>query len=114
MTATFFTRKELEKLIDENHESVRFVNRKKTTNSSQMWEHSHQIFINNIQQQFVSCNECKAILTYTSSSGTNNLKTHLMSCSQRKTNDLNQTTVHDYYLSSKGIKIPTKIKLSVT
>ena len=113
MTAKFFTRKELEKLIDENHESVRFVKRKKTTNSSRMWEHFHQIFISNIQQQFVSCNECKAILAYASSSGTNNLKTHLTSCSQTKTNALNQTTVHDYYLSSKEIKIPTKIKLSV-
>ena len=79
-----------------------------------MWEHFHRIFINNIQQQFISCNECKAILAYTSGSGTNNLETHLTSCSQTKANTLNQTTVHDYYLSSKEIKIPTKLKLSVT
>ena len=51
MTAKFFARKQLEKLIDENHESARFVKRKKTTTSSHMWEYFHQIFINNIQQQ---------------------------------------------------------------
>ena len=56
MAKKLLTRKELEKLIDDNHESVTFVQKKKSTNSSQMWENFHQIFVNNDQQQFVSCN----------------------------------------------------------
>ncbi|CAF3987750.1 unnamed protein product [Rotaria sp. Silwood2] len=81
-----------------------------------MWEHFHQIFVNNLQQQFVSCNECKTLLAFTSTNGTNNLKSHLSSCSKTKIilNDLNQTTVHDFYSSSKTIQIPKKMKLSVT
>ncbi|CAF1542534.1 unnamed protein product [Adineta ricciae] len=81
-----------------------------------MWGHFHQIFVNHDQQAFVSCNECKRILAFTSANGTNNLKSHLASCSKTETNisDLYQTTVRDFYSSSKPLKIPNKIKLSVT
>ena len=99
MTATLLTRKEIENLIHENHESVKFVQKKRTQNSSELWEHFHQVFVNNVQQQFVTCNECKTLLAFTSVNGTNNLKTHLKSCSTIKTkpNDLNQTTVHEFF-----------------
>ncbi|CAF1474534.1 unnamed protein product [Rotaria sordida] len=84
-------------------------------NSSPLWEHFHQIFVNNSQQQFVSCNECKTLLAFTSTNGTNNLKSHLNSCSRTtaQLNDSNQTTVHEFYSSTKKIKISKKIKLSV-
>ena len=73
--------------------------REKSPNSSELWEHFHQVFANNVQQQFVSCNECKTLLAFTSVNGTNNLKTHLKSCSTIKTkpNGLNQTTVHEFF-----------------
>jgi hypothetical protein len=116
MTEKMLTRQELEKLMHENDESLTFVQKKKTSKSSEMWEHFHQIFVNNVQQQFVSCDECKTILAFTSANGTNNLKTHLSHCKKIKTesNDLNQTPVHAFYSSSKHIEIPKKIKLSVT
>jgi hypothetical protein len=115
MTKKFLTRNELEKLIREKHESIRFVQKKKTTNSSQMWEHFHQIFVNNEQQQFASCNECKNLLAFTSANGTNNLKCHLKACTKTEiiSDDLNQTTVHEFFSSSKKIKIPERLKSSV-
>jgi hypothetical protein len=111
----FLTRKELEKLIDERHESVKLVQKKKTVHSSQLWEHFHQVLVNNEQQQFVSCNDCKMLLAFQSMNGTNNLKSHLKSCTKPKLkiDDLNQTTVHDFYSSEKKIKIPGKVKSAV-
>ena len=49
MTATLLTRKELENLIHENYESVKFVQKKKTANSSELWKDFHQVFVNNVQ-----------------------------------------------------------------
>ena len=74
-------------------------------NSSRLWEHFHQI-------EFVSCNECKTLLAFISINGINNLKYYLNYCSKIKTqlDDLNQTTVHDFYSSTKKSK---KIKLSI-
>ena len=51
MNMNFLTRIDIEKLIDENDPSIRFVQKKQTTQSSELWNHFHQIFVNN-QQQF--------------------------------------------------------------
>ncbi|CAF5022120.1 unnamed protein product [Rotaria sp. Silwood1] len=42
-----------------------------------MWEHFHQIFVNDLQEKIVSCNECKRLLGFTSINRTNNLKTKI-------------------------------------
>jgi len=44
------TRQELEKLIFEPNESVKFVQKKMTTNSSLLWQHFHQVFVDDVQQ----------------------------------------------------------------
>ncbi len=91
------------------------MQKKKTTQSSQLWEHFHQVFVDDVQQQFVSCNNCKILLAYQSMNGTNNLKSHLKSCAkeQLKEDDLHQTNVHSFYSSTKKVKIPNKVKLTV-
>ncbi|CAF1549091.1 unnamed protein product [Adineta ricciae] len=113
MTSKLLTRKELEDLIQQNHESLKFIQKQKTLNSSQLWEYFHQIFVNNIQQQFVTCNGCKSLLVYTSANGTNNMKTHLKSCSTTKVSNLNQKKVHELFSPKKTLKVRRKIRLSV-
>ena len=71
MANKYLTKNELQKLIDENHESVKLVKKKKNSNSSQMWEHFHTVVVNDLQQQFVSCDTCKTLLVFTSTNGTN-------------------------------------------
>ncbi|CAF2003862.1 unnamed protein product [Rotaria magnacalcarata] len=80
-----------------------------------MWEYFHKIFVNNVQEQFVSCDKCKTILAFTLINGTNNMKTHFNCCSNTKieSSDPNQTKVHDFYPTSQIIDVPRKIKLAI-
>lgn len=116
MSNKTLTKKQIEKLIEDGDESVKFVQKKTTSKSSEWWHHYHHIFVNNDQQQFVSCNTCKALLFVTSTSGTNTLKSHFNSCTQQKDKSPggHQQTVRDFYASSKQKPIPTKLKLRVT
>jgi hypothetical protein len=40
--------------------------KKKTANSSELWNSYHQVFVNNVLQEFVLCNSCKSLLAYSS------------------------------------------------
>ena len=108
------TRQELETLIFEQDESIKFVQKKMTAHSSQLWGHFHQVFINDVQQQFVSCNKCKVLLAYQSMNGTNNLRTHLNFCAtiRPKKDDFQQTNVFNFYSPTKK-KVSKKIKSAV-
>ncbi|CAF1448781.1 unnamed protein product [Rotaria sordida] len=115
MSKQLLTGKELEKLIKDNDPSIKFVEKKKTSKSSEYWGYFHIIFFNNDRQEYVSCNKCKKLLFHKSSNGTNNLRTHANSCPNiNKTTSLCQKTVHDFYSSLKQSPIPKKIKLSIT
>ena len=115
MNKKHLTKREIEQLIKDDDPSIRFVIKKKTSNSSQLWNFFHQIFINDHQQQFVSCNKCKTLLLRSSSNGTNNLRTHYNSCEKvDKSNSLHQKTVRDFYVSSKQSYVPKGIKSSIT
>jgi hypothetical protein len=115
MNKVVFTKREIEKLIKDDDPSVKFVEKKRTSKSSELWDFFHHIFINGHQQQFVSCNKCKALLLYSSLNGTNSLRTHFKSCAKTdKSNFLCQKTVRDFYFSSKQSSIPKRIKFSIT
>lgn len=116
MCKNLLTKTELEKLISDADASVKFVEKKKTSTSSELWKYYHQIIVNGHLQQFVSCNVCKALLLFTSANGTNNLRSHFKSCTKQDkvTNFDNQRTVHDFYSSSNEVQVPRQIKLSVT
>jgi hypothetical protein len=115
MAKKLLSKTQLEKLIEDNDLSLKFVEQKKTSKTSELWNFFHHVYVNNDQQQFVSCNTCKALLSYSSINGTNNLRTHFNSCINKdKAGVVCQKTVHDYYSSSKQSTIPKKIKLSVT
>ncbi|CAF1436055.1 unnamed protein product [Rotaria sp. Silwood1] len=116
MSNNVLTKKELEKLIEDRDESVKFVQEKVTSKTSELWQFYHHIFVKDHQQQFVSCNTCKTLLLVTPTSGTNTLKSHHHSCVQRKDKSIgaHQQTVHDFYSSSKQTTIPKQLKLRVT
>ena len=116
MSVKFLTGNELERLIQDNDFTVNFVEKKKTLSSSDVWQHFHQVFVHNVQQRFVACNQCKSLLAYTSANGTKNMKCNLNSCIKTavKSNNLNQTTIQNFYSSSNPIEVPKKIKMSVT
>lgn len=117
MSKKILPRKTLEQLIVDNDQSVRLVKKKQNSTSSELWEHFHQVFVNNDQQPFVSCNTCKKILVFTSANGTNNLKSHLKSCSKSisicNRSPYSQTTIQEFYSPSKPIQISKKIKSAV-
>ena len=115
MNKKHLTKREIEQLIKDDDPSIRFVIKKKTSHSSELWHFFHQIFINDHQQQFVSCNKCKALLLHSSSNGTNNLRSHFSSCAKTdKSDSLYQKTVRDFYVSSKQSSVPKRIKSSIT
>lgn len=117
MNKVILTRKELEQLIADDDTSIRFAKKKANLNSSYLWEYFHIIYVNNHQQPFVSCNSCKVILAFTSANGTNNLKSHLKSCSKATATypsaPFEQKTIHSFYSSSKPVKISKTIRTSV-
>lgn len=112
----FLSRTEIEKLIGENHPSIRFVQKKKTAHSSELWNHFHQVFVDNQQQKFASCNECKSLLAFTSTNGTSNLKSHLEFFTRPKktSNDPTQSTVHEFFSTSTKKEVPRRIKYPIT
>jgi hypothetical protein len=95
---------------------VKFVEKKRTSNTSKWWQYYHHVFVNECQQQFVSCNKCKALLSFISANGTNNLRSHFNSCKKTEENAhiVQQKTVHDFYSSSTHMQIPKQMKLSIT
>jgi hypothetical protein len=115
MAKQLLSKTELEKLIEDGDLSLKFVQQKKTSKTSELWNFFHHVYVNNDQQQFVSCNTCKVLLSYSSINGINNLRSHFNSCTNKdKAGLVCQKTVHDYYSSSKQSTISKKIKLSVT
>ena len=115
MSSKLLTRKELEDLIRKQDDSIVYIEKRKTASLSYLWKHFYQVFVNTVQQLFVSCNICKSLLAYTSANGTKNMKTHLSSCTKSivKTIDENQKSVKEFYSSSTTTVIPKRIKSSV-
>jgi len=114
MSKKVLTEKELEKLIRDGDPSIKFIGRRKTLNSSKLWNFFHYIIVNDDRQQFVCCNACKGLLLHSSLNGTNNLRTHVKSCPKKeKSSFAYQKTFRDFYSSLKPLPIPRKIKFSV-
>ena len=72
--------------------------------------------MNDQQQPFVCCNNCKALLISMSINGTNNLRTHFIACTKKKDGEhfVNQRSVHEFYSSSRQSVIRRHVKLAIT
>ncbi len=76
MPKKVLTKKVIENLIQASDQAMTFVEQKKTSCSSEMWQYNHHILVDNHQQPFVCCNTCKELLAFSSMNGTNNLRNH--------------------------------------
>ena len=65
-----------------NDQSLSYV--KPSSIRSLFWGKFQEILVNNVRQGFVICNDCRSMLTWTSSNRTNIMKKHSLSCIKAK------------------------------
>ncbi|CAF2111047.1 unnamed protein product [Rotaria magnacalcarata] len=56
------TKKEIEQLIDKRNSSLKIVKPKITSKSSAVWNSFNYIYVNDIKQEYVICNQCEDLL----------------------------------------------------
>ena len=115
MNSKQLTRQELEKLIKNQDESVTYVEKKKQPNSAHLWDYFHEVFVNKVRRNFVSCNLCKSLLAFISANGTKTMKTHLIACRKPSddTENNNQKSIKEFYSSSSRTNVPKRMKSSL-
>ncbi|CAF1677362.1 unnamed protein product [Rotaria magnacalcarata] len=92
--------------------SIKFV--KPQPISSQAWSNFSCVFYNNYKQKFVSCDNCKDILSHTSSNGTSSMTKHYRSCTKAANYTSEQKNIKEYFSSTKSRSIPKKVKEKIT
>ncbi|CAF1408076.1 unnamed protein product [Rotaria magnacalcarata] len=110
---------DIERLIEQNSTSISYEKPKETTRISKCWSNFSQIYVANIKQNFVICDDCKSILVYKSSTGSGCMLAHSRSCQSTKNkSDLpsQQRKINHYYKSpsNKQNQIPKRIKDAIT
>ena len=74
MNSKQLSRPELEDLVRKHNSTVTYAEKKKLPSLSHRWEHIRQVFVHEVQQNFVFCTVCKSILSYTSANETKVIK----------------------------------------
>ncbi|CAF4131697.1 unnamed protein product [Rotaria sordida] len=101
-------------LIKQHDKSIVFRKPKKSLKSSPVWKHFSVVVVNNIEQEFVCCDNCKDLLVYQQRDGTTSMTKHKRACHDSITISSscsnNQLKVTEYYTSSKSSDIPKRIK----
>ena len=82
-----------------------------TDRASSFWPQFNLICVNNIVQNFVICNKCRAIIAYRTATGTGGLKKHSTSC-QKTSSKPSQSAITTYYGKKPAI-VPEKLKKQV-
>jgi hypothetical protein len=82
-----------------------------------MWDYFTVVVVNDIEQEFVCCDNCKDLLIYRQKDGTKSMSKHQRSCHGNvilsKNCSSNQLKVTEYYTSSKSYDIPKRIREKV-
>ena len=65
------SKKQIQELIDKENSSLKIVKPTITPKSSVVWNSFSCIYVNNVKQEYVTCNQCEDLLIYKSSNGTN-------------------------------------------
>ena len=111
-------KKNLMRLIEEKHKSISYGKPKETMKMSKCWDHFSQIYVDNVKQDFVICDDCKSILVYKSITGSGCMLNHLQSCKVKEQNSgssNHQQKINHYYNSSpNGKRVPKRVKDAVT
>jgi hypothetical protein len=86
------TKKEIEQFIEKKNSSLKIIKTTITPKSSLVWNNFNCIYVNDVKQEYVICNQCEDLLIYKPSSGTNSLSKHIHSCQKdKRTVSSNQT-----------------------
>ncbi|CAF4038052.1 unnamed protein product [Rotaria sp. Silwood1] len=109
MSSKLLTRTELEQILKNNDNTITLKKIKQTDNCSSFWPHFSLVYVNDVVQNFVLCDKCRALITYKSSTGTGGLKKHLLSCEKYSSLNAAQPTITTYYKKTKSA-VPEKIK----
>ncbi|CAF1551287.1 unnamed protein product [Adineta ricciae] len=78
-----------------------------------MWDHFTTVVVNDIEQEFVCCDNCRELLVYRTSDGTKSMLKHHRSCngqttlSQKCSN--NPVKLTEYFTPSSNSNIPKRI-----
>ncbi|CAF0799454.1 unnamed protein product [Adineta steineri] len=113
MCNSSLTKDTIIQLIKNDDVFVTFVKPKKT--SSSVWVNFSCIYVNNMKQNFVSCDTCKDILHYTSTDGTSCMRKQQKSCQTLNKNNQNAAFgIKEYFRPKTCQKIPTKLKDKIT
>jgi hypothetical protein len=75
-------KKDIERLVSQNSTSISYKKPNETTKMkiSKYWNNFSQIYVPNIKQGFIVCNDCKTTLIYKPSTGSSCMINHLRSC----------------------------------
>jgi hypothetical protein len=86
-----------------------------TPKSSTVWNSFSCIYVTDVKQEYVICNQCHDLLIYKPSSGTNSLFRHIRSCQNIKTPlSGTQSSINQFYASSnKEPAVPKRIKQGI-
>ena len=113
MVSKMLIRRELEHLLKQNDSSIKLKQVQQTDRSSSFWPQFSLIFVNDIVQNFVQCNKCRAIIVYKSATGTGGLKKHALSCEKSSPSAKTQSTITTFY-GKKSSVIPEKLRKEIT
>jgi hypothetical protein len=113
MTNSSSAKETIIQLIKNDDTSVTFV--KPKTASSHVWVKFSCIYINDMKQDFVSCDTCKDVLHHTSTDGTSCMIKHLKSCQTSNKNNRNESFgIKGYFLPKTSRSISQKQRDKIT
>ncbi|CAF4776542.1 unnamed protein product, partial [Rotaria sp. Silwood2] len=89
------------------------------TKISKHWNNFSQIYVSNVKQDFIVCDDCKTILIYKPSTGFRCMINHLRSCPSKLKHDNSsdeQQKINNYFNknSNDNKQIPKSIKRAIT
>ncbi|CAF2973046.1 unnamed protein product [Rotaria sp. Silwood2] len=110
-------KKDIEVLVQQNDPSISYTKPEETSTMSNYWSEFSQIYVNNLKQNFIICDNCKSILVYKSSTGSGCMQVLSRSCQSKKENFnpvSHQQKINHYYKSNGEKKIPKQVKNAMT
>ncbi|CAF0948747.1 unnamed protein product [Rotaria sordida] len=110
-------KKDIEVLVQQNDSSISYTKPEETSTMSKYWSEFSQIYVNDLKQNFIICDNCKSTLVYKSSTGSGCMQVHSRSCQSKKENfnpGSHQQKINHYYKSNGEKKIPKQVKNAIT
>ncbi len=113
---TRLNKKDIEALVEQKNASISYAKPKETNMMSKYWSQFSQIYVNNLKQDFIICDNCKSILVYKSSTGSGCMQVHYRSCqsNKEKFNSVGHQQKINHYYKSNEKKVPKQIKNAIT